>query len=231
MINVKIDKQLIEFELPVRSTIGDLKAKMLEQHPEIVPRLQFGGYDLDENYLLDGISASEHLTQGEGLLGGGETSSSLATSWRDSHCNLCWLQYFHGRFSRWRPACHCTNFNVDSRGFWEKRIEELDEEFAPDVAEMKALYYEEYCPDLECAQQLPCFVHGFAKLVVHPSLFDIVEICFNISVIRLRRRRRRRRRARGCPSAARATRRRSPFGSRFLFMSLSWFSFCLFLGG
>ena len=144
-ISVKIGTQLLEFDMPIRSTIADLEAKMLEDHPTILPRLQWaGGYDLPKAYALDGIRSSEHLVQFVGLPGSGpgeeEKSFPPACTWKDSHCNLCWLEYFHGYNSEWRPPCHCTSFEFESRSVWDKTDQELDEEFAGDVAEMEAYY-------------------------------------------------------------------------------------------
>ena len=181
-INVKIGKVIWEVELPVRSTIADLKVKMKEEHPGILPRLQWaGGYDLDDGFLLDGIAASEFLVQAEDLPGSGpgeeEKSFPPACTWKDSHCPLCWLQHFHGYNSGWRPPCHCTSFEIENRSVWDQTDQELEEEFAGDVAETEARYCEECCSEIDCAELLPCFVFdGLANLKVGAFLFALFLI-------------------------------------------------------
>jgi hypothetical protein len=212
-VNVKIDKELFEFELPVRSTIADLKKMMKEEHPTIEPRLQWGKDDMDDDQSLDGIAASEFLTQFVGLpAGAGEEEKSFPPpekSWRESHCGRCWLQYFHGFNPNYYPPCHCTNFEVVRRSIWkwtdneldgefavdieetearyygyveeeeeDEEVAELEEKFAVDLAEMEALYYEKYCPELDCAEELPCRLHGFANLEVGALVFSLLILSF-----------------------------------------------------
>jgi len=185
-INVLIDKLIWVAELPIRSTIADLKVKMKEEHPGIQPRLQWaGGYDLDDDFVLDGIAASTHLVQSVVLPGKGpdyfedeKSSSPPMKSWNDkySFCGVCWLQYFQGYNSEWRPPCHCTSFEFESRSVWDKTDQELEEEFAGDVTEMEARYHEKYCSNLDCAERLPCLLHGFANLKVGAFLFALFLI-------------------------------------------------------